>query len=182
MLAFYLAIIDTQEDRDLFTSLYKQYKGFIYSIANKILEDHHSSENIVHDTFIRMIDNLEKFNLKNGHKTKTLIGIIADGLAKNEYNRRKRVSSLEEESDEMLADSTCTDEAVIQADQYEIMLGVLKQLDPIYRNAFRLKYDFQYSTKEIASLTGVSEDTVRQRLHRAKLKLQKILVKEGQLQ
>jgi len=38
MLAFYLAAIETQEARDFFTSPYKEYRGFMYHIANEILE------------------------------------------------------------------------------------------------------------------------------------------------
>lgn len=179
MLIFYLAAIETQKDRDLFTSLYTEHKGFMFNVANRVLGDPHAAENIVHDAFIRMIENLDKFNLQNGHKTKGLIGIIVDGLAKNEYKRRKRMSVLDDEPEEILADPACIDDQIIEQEQYEKLRASIKQLDSIYSHALLLRYEYRYSIKEIAELNGVSEDTIRQRIHRAKTKLRGILQKEG---
>lgn len=180
MLPIYFAIIETQEDRELFACLYSKYKALMFSIANRILNDTHASEDIVHDAFIRMIKNFEKFNLKNGHKTQGLIGIIVEGLAINEYNRRNRLSSLEDEPEDTLIDPNDIEDQIIQRAQYDYLRKYINQLDLIYQNAVLLKFEHQFSTKEIAELEGVSVDVVRQRLHRAKLKLQVLLAKDGQ--
>lgn len=180
MLPLYLAIIETQEDKDLFAALYTEYKRYMFRVANKILHDSYASEDIVHDAFIRMINNLDKFNLKNGHKTKSLIGIIVEGLAKNEYNRRKRISSLDDEPEENLAAPDDMIGKIIQRAHYEYLRKYVEQLDTIYQHTILLKYQHQFSTKEIAEIEGVSVDVVRQRLHRAMLKLRILLTKESQ--
>ena len=180
MLAFYLAAIESQEDRDLFADLYNGYRDYMFYIANKILEDEYAAENIVHDAFVRMIENLEKFNLRNGHKTKGLIGIIEDGLAKNEYKRRKRMSSLDDEPEAVLSDPSTIDDRLIQKEQYAKLLETVEQLDSNYKTAFLLRYGYQFSVKEIAQITGATEDNVRQRLHRAKIKLRELLAGEVQ--
>lgn len=180
MLPIYIAIIETQEDKELFTTLYSKYKGLMFYIANRILNDPQTSEDIVHDAFIRIIGNLEKFDLKNGHKTKGLIGMIVEGLAKNEYKRRKRLSSLDDEPEDTLIDLNNVENQIIQRTQYDYLKKHIEQLDSIYQNTVLLKFEHQFSTKEIAELEGVSVDVVRQRLHRAKLKLQVLLAKDGQ--
>jgi RNA polymerase sigma-70 factor (ECF subfamily) len=180
MLAFYLAAIESQEDRDLFTDLYYEYREYMFYVANKILKDEYAAENIVHDAFVRMIENLEKINLRNCHKTKGLIGIIVDGLAKNEYKRRKRMSALDDEPEVATSNPIDMDARLIQQEQYARLLETVEQLDSIYRNAFLLRYDYEFSVKEIAQITEATEDNVRQRLHRAKLKLRELLAREGQ--
>ena len=42
-----------------------------------------------------------------------------------------------------------------------------------------LKYDNGYSTSEIASMLGLTEENVKKRLQRARKKLQEILKREG---
>jgi len=179
MLAFYLAAIETQEDRDLFTALYEEYRGFMYHIANEILEDHHAAENAVHDAFIRVIENLEKFNLKSCHKTRGLFGIVVDGLAKDEYRRRKKLSPLDDLAEDAMPSSETADECVLAQGQYESLKGHIRQLDTIYSDTLLLRHEYGFSIKEVAELTGVSEETARQRIHRAKRKLRTILEREG---
>ena len=176
MLAFYLAAIETQEDRDLFASLYEEYRGFMYRVAYKVLQDHHAAENTVHDAFVRLIENLEKFNLKSCHKTRGLIGIVVDGLAKDEYRRRKKLSALDDEAEDT---SGPVDEFILQQEQYESLKGHIRQLDTIYSDTLLLRHEYSYSIKEVAEITGMSEETVRQRIHRAKRKLRTILEREG---
>jgi RNA polymerase sigma-70 factor (ECF subfamily) len=181
LLAFYLAAIESQEDRDLFTDLYNDYRDYMFHMANRILEDEYTAENIVHDAFVRMIENIDKFNLRNGHKTKGLIGIIVDGLAKDEYRRRKRIASLDDELEELYTPPPGIDDQVLQRDQYAQLLKYINQLDTIYSDTFLLKHEHQFTFKEIAEITGVPEATVRQRLRRAKIKLRTLLAKEEQM-
>lgn len=48
-----------------------------------------------------------------------------------------------------------------------------------YRSVLLLKYDNGYSTAEIASILGLTEENVKKRLQRARKKLQEILEREG---
>ncbi len=48
-----------------------------------------------------------------------------------------------------------------------------------YRSVLLLKYDNGYSTAEIASMLGLTEENVKKRLQRARKKLQEILEREG---
>jgi RNA polymerase sigma-70 factor (ECF subfamily) len=183
MLAFYLAAIESQEDRDLFTELYNEYKEFMLTVANNILGDPNIAEDIVHDAFVRIIGNMERFNLRICHKTKGLIGIIVNGLAIDEYRRRQRqqdASFLTDMPDEAPAASVDIEEQIIQQEQYEEMKAIIRRLDPIYADVLLLRHDYRFTVKEIAEITGKSEDAIRQRLHRAKMKLRELLAREGQ--
>ena len=73
MLLFYLPVIGNEEQRDLFTSLYNDYKDFLFHIANYILEDTLAAENTVHEVFLRIIENPDKYDLNDYHKKKGFI-------------------------------------------------------------------------------------------------------------
>ncbi len=175
MMIFFLASIETQEDRDLFIDLYTKYKNFMFNTANRILHDHDMSEDIVHDALVRLLDTWGNYDLQNGHKSRRLIGNIVDGLAKNAYNRRNRNAPLEEIS--AITDSF--EEQVIGQEQYEELKVLIRQLDPIYAEAILLKFDSHYNNREIAEFIGITEDVVRQRLHRGREKLKTLLAREG---
>jgi len=53
------------------------------------------------------------------------------------------------------------------------------QLKPVWREVLILDAAYQLSTKEIAQLLGIGEGAVKSRLHRARLKMSKMLKEEA---
>lgn len=54
----YLALIEVEEDKRKFERIYLSYKQTMFYVANRILKNHHTSEDAVHQAFLRIIDNL----------------------------------------------------------------------------------------------------------------------------
>ncbi len=52
MLAFYMAFIDDEDDREKFEIIYNEYRKRMVSTAYSILRNHEDAEDAVHDTFI----------------------------------------------------------------------------------------------------------------------------------
>ena len=57
--------VENENDRNKTERLYKQYKYLIFSEANKILQDKHLAEDAVHQSFIKIINNLHKIDENN---------------------------------------------------------------------------------------------------------------------
>ena len=57
----------------------------MYYTANNILKDSHLAEDAVHNAFLRIINNLEKIEDINSHKTKGLIVIIVKNVSIDIY-------------------------------------------------------------------------------------------------
>ena len=70
VLVNYLQLLNTQQDKDKFTSLYNIYFQPLYTTALEMLKDHAASEDIVHETFLILIDNIDKVNEQESMKTK----------------------------------------------------------------------------------------------------------------
>ena len=57
-------------------------------------------------------------------------------------------------------------------------MEAIKQLSPAYQTVFNLYVMEEYTHKEIAELLGISEGTSKSNLAKAKMNLQKIIVKK----
>ena len=58
MLAFYMAFIDDEDDREKFEIIYNEYRKRMVSTAYSILRNHEDAEDAVHDTFIKIARNM----------------------------------------------------------------------------------------------------------------------------
>ena len=58
----YLMAIDDYNDRIKFVTIYENYLQKMQFVAESILNDSSEAENIVHDTFLVIIDNLNKID------------------------------------------------------------------------------------------------------------------------
>lgn len=55
MLAFYMAFIDDEDDREKFEMLYNEYRKRMVYIAYSVLGNNEDAEDAVHDTFIKKL-------------------------------------------------------------------------------------------------------------------------------
>ena len=83
----YLSLLDSEEEISKFELIYSTYKKQMYYTANNILKDSHLAEDAVHNAFLRIINNLEKIEDINSHKTKGLIVIIVKNVSIDIYRK-----------------------------------------------------------------------------------------------
>ena len=148
----YMSLIDNEYDKIKFEDIYGKYKKMMFWIANQILNDERDIEEVVQDSFIKIIRNLDKIEKINSKKTKSFISIIVKNTA---------IDELEEVEIEGLNN---------------IEIAIMK-LTEIYKEVFLLKYSHELENNEIAKLLNIKESTVRVRLARGKEKLEFILNK-----
>ena len=73
------------------------------------------------------------------------------------------------------SDTIMNDTNVEHKLDYEDLLSIIQRLPPAYRMVFNLYVVDGYSHEEIAEMTGISASTSRSNLHKARMKLQKML-------
>lgn len=163
-----MALIE-DEEKSKFEEIYIKYKQTMFYIANKILRDEYLAEDAVHQAFLRIIDNLDKINEINCHKSKAFIVIIVQNISIDFYRKRKREANISFEGIEYAIGSQ--DESF---DLNEIEEAILK-LPVNYSSVFRLKYSLGYTNIEISEILNINEANVRKRISRGKDKLEEIL-------
>lgn len=171
MLAVYLSMIETNEDKSKFEQLYRQYAQDMYSVAYSILRNKEDAEDAVHQSFIKIAENFTKISSLPCQKIRSFIVIISGNTAKNIYNSNKRRA----EHTVTLIDEIIDDERAFDKDDYFELTSAIKRLPQKYKDVIYLYYLEEFSVKEIEKLLDITPDNVYQRLLRAKKMLRDIL-------
>ena len=178
----------TEEDTRKIEELYSKHGKEMFAIAYRILKDENSAEDIVQQSFLKIMDKLDRVDLSDENKTKKFLMIIARNLAIDVYNSRKNLSSNTEyieavdidDSDMFTAMKSPCDE-LIAKEHHTLIMKLIHELSPIYRDVIILEMIYGYNRKEIAHLLNVKYDTIKKRSERAHKTLEEALRKEEEL-
>lgn len=177
---FFGMVIQNEEDRSTIENLYHNYHRLMMYIAREILKDQEKAEDAVSQTFIKIIDNLQKFSFEDCNKTKGLIGILVRNICYDmlrSENRWGLVSLDEADLRGNLEDFPY--EKLASEEGYQMILSGISELSEKSSSVLKLKYIYDYSDREIAELLNISQENVRVRLHRAKTALLQKLTEGG---
>lgn len=173
MLFIYLSLIDSEENKDKFETLYLRHRKLMKYIALDILGDEHLAEDAVHNAFLKIIANLDKFSEEDCQENKNLIVIIIRSVSIDMYRKRNR----EFENTDIL-DKELTVETDFSVVQVEDILKEIEALPEIYRDVLLLKVEYDFKDRDIAKMLGINVDTVSKRLERARKQLKQQIFKE----
>ncbi|MCE5249192.1 sigma-70 family RNA polymerase sigma factor [bacterium] len=168
-------------DIDAFDIIVERYKNRLINFVYRFVKDHDVAEDIVQETFLRV------FRKRRDYKAianfSTWIFTIAGNLAKSELRRRKRwrflsidTSSNDEEKPFELPDTGMSpDRAAAVRMLDDNVQDSIDSLQIKYKEALILRDIQGMSYKQISKIIGVPVGTVKSRVNRARLKLQKEL-------
>ncbi len=163
-------------DEDAFASLIRKYRKQVHAQALRQVDDFQIAEDIVQETFLQVYQRLE--TLEDPKLFPKWLYVIVNRrciawLRKN----RLQIQSLEETDiseieteaySRYVASEHAKTTAEAQRDLVQKLLTKLKESD---REVITLHYFEEMSSSEIGTFLGVSENTVKSRLHRARQRL-----------
>ncbi len=167
-------------DSEAFNVLVDRYKNRLLNFVYRFVKDYDVAEDIVQETFLRV------FRKRRDYKAianfSTWIFTIAGNLAKSELRRRKRWRFLsidatdeEEKSFEIQDPGMRPDRVTAVRMLNENVQDSIDTLQSKYKEALILRDIEGMSYQQIAEVAGVPVGTVKSRVNRARLKLQKKL-------
>lgn len=170
----YLNLLDSEEEISKFELIYSTYKKQMYYTANNILKDSHLAEDAVHNAFLRIINNLEKIEDINSHKTKGLIVIIVKNVSIDIYRKNKK-----ERDNTIFIDDLDDINGYDEINKNEIgdLEIAISKLPENYKQVFLLKFSHELTDNEISEILDIKSDNVRKRISRGREKLKNILKK-----
>ncbi len=181
MLLQYLALLETDHEKDFFTDIYKKHRNEMYYKAYNILHNADDAEDMVQEMFLSLIRNVNKVINSEPYKVWFYMDTIVRNKSLNLLKRRKIQETpgldetwMQEEVIEKGPD-TLMEEFEVQ----EALTGLLRRLKHPYREVLILQYYYQMKPKEIAVEMETTADNVRHISKRAKDKLQSILEENG---
>lgn len=173
--------IENEKTRNMLQEIYKTYYRDMYITAYSILKDHHTAEDVVQETILRLYNKLYKIPEVKCKKTRAYLVIITRNLSYNAYNKRKGVVLLEHEEMKGLPN---TDEVFIEEQLLEMEFSsevsiFINSLHPSYADILTLRFYYELDIKEISEMLGITENNVSVRIYRALKALKKIIEKGG---
>ena len=166
-------------DDAAFDTLVEKYQKSVHALAWRKIGDFHYAEEITQDTFLRAYQNLS--TLRNPSQFLGWLYVIANRLCLNWLRKHKpanQLQSLEDTPMEEVAKSAYAHYVLEQREieatehRFEIVKKLLEKLPESERTVMTLYYLGEMTTKEIGKFLGVSVETIRTRMHRARKRLQ----------
>ena len=165
-------------DDSAFDILVEKYQKSVHALAWRKIGDFHYAEEITQDTFLRAYQNLS--TLRNPSQFLRWLYVIADRLCLNWLRKQKPAKQLQSLEDTPMEEVVKYDYAhyvledrEIKASEhrFEIVKKLLDKLPEGERTVMTLYYLGEMTTREIGTFLGVSVETIRTRLHRARKRL-----------
>lgn len=177
MLSLYLSMVGNETQRSLVEQLFSDYEQIMFRTAFAVLHNEQDAEDAVHEAFVRLISNIDRFTNIEPSKRRSYIVIMTRNIAIDLYrSERNRVDMNESEIGDESGD---VERDVFGKYDCETLNSALSKLNDKLRQVLILYYYHEESTENIAQMLGISAVAVRSRLFRARKALYSIL-KDGE--
>ena len=181
---FCMGMFTAEIDQINFERIYRKYYDSVFRRAYTILHNQQDTEDVVQETWTKVLENIEMFRGKNDQAIGAYIMRIARNQSITVLRKRGREKKLIgyvgiSEADEM--DIVDESELFCICDEQEkdMIIECMRSLDTIYSDVLVYYYLYEYSVKDIAKLLDVTEAAVWKRLSRGRAMLIKMLKRRG---
>jgi RNA polymerase sigma-70 factor (ECF subfamily) len=158
-------------DRDALEELYLEHFDRIYSYLHMTVGNRHDAEDLTTQTFLKMLESISRFRWGTAPFSAWLFR-IAHNLAMDHFRARRRWQPEEEVPEPEQVESSAEDEAM-RVLSSENMFDLIEQLSDEQRQVLILKFVFDFSNLEAATVLDKTEGAVKSLQHRALASLQK---------
>lgn len=161
-----IKLIVEKKQSDYFQFLYTRYSGVVYNKCLSLSSDKDLAKDLTHDIFLKVFLNLSTF--KQQSKFSTWLYSITYNFCINFLKKEKK----QPESNDEVADISDEEGEELEKQLLEIKVERLQQvLDTISienKSILLMKFQEEYSIREIAEILELSESAVKMRIKRAK--------------
>lgn len=164
--------------------IYSSFYGYAMAICDRYTNKHDDTIEILNDGFLKVFKEIHRFKPSyadvvssfKGWLRKIIVYTAIDHFRK--YHKHKLVTQL----DDVVYQIPSLNEDALEKIAYEEIIRAIQLLSPAYRTVFNLFVIDGLSHDEIAAELGISTGTSKSNLFKARLQLQKILLKQNQIQ
>ena len=150
-----------------FRAFYRKYRDGLFAYLIRSTADYDRASDILQESFTRL---LEKYGAD--HCNPALLYTIARNAVMDGYRKSGRHTSFLEEQQ---ASGIDTESQLLVREDYRRTLAAMQELEQHERDILSLVVSSGLRYTEIAAIAGISEASVKVKVHRARLKLRKIL-------
>ncbi len=174
MLAFLLTLVD-EDNRKKVQTLYDKYHAFMLRTARSIMKrfDHVNydldCEDVVQNAYIKIIQYGKIDLMRKEQEIRSYIYTIVVNECYKIMKGQKKWRELEEKIE--YSEEEDLFEQINAAQEYDAIVRVISELDPIYSTTLYLCLVEEIQPSEVAKMMGISLNTVNTRFRRGKQKV-----------
>jgi RNA polymerase sigma-70 factor (ECF subfamily) len=159
-----------KRDRNAQKQLYDAYSGKMYSICFRYVKNSMEAEDVLVTAFTKIFDKIDQFKAEGSFE-----GWIRRIMVNEALSSIRKNKTMYLETDLEAADRQPDYDQLGDHLEAEDLINLIQELPPGYRVVFNMYAIDGYSHKEIAEELGISENTSKSQLSRARVFLQKLL-------
>jgi len=170
---------------EAFSYLVEKYKNMVYQLALRMSGNYHDSEDIAQETFLRAYRCLHRYNPSYSFSSwlhKITLNIIRDRLRKKELTTQSPSYGHNDDNQSDYILSNLNDESAVNPENWQIqqestqaLLTAIRRLTFQHREVIVLRHIQNLSYHEMAGILHISLNSVKVRLHRARIQLRELL-------
>ncbi|MBC8154728.1 MAG: sigma-70 family RNA polymerase sigma factor [Bacteroidetes bacterium] len=162
--------VSTQRN-EYFESLYSRYCDKVYRKCLSFSKDPARAEDYTHDIFLRLIVKLGSF--REEAKFSTWLYSVTYNYCMDQMRSKSKVEVYADDVYEQAENYTDDNEAEMTEMEAQGLAKSLERLTPDEQSLLLMKYQDEFSIRDIAGMLDITESAVKMRLKRAKDKLRK---------
>jgi len=171
MLVYYLQMIETVEARDKFTEAYLTYRDMMHAIAFGVLGNRYDAEDAVHNAFLVIINNMDKFSSPSDSRTKAYFARITQTVSIDFLRKRDKHPAVKlNEAINYIPVADDSENAKLQR--------AIQRIPAQYQEVLMYYADAKLDTRDIAKILGITRGNAQKRIWRAKEALRQEYEKE----
>ena len=151
-------------------ALFKYFYSYAMGICRRYARHSDEASDILNESFLKVFNHIAHYDASKPFKT--WIGKIITNTAIDYYRASLKFAQHDEiEAYEHLSDREC----IYGKLAYDDLLLMVRSLSPAYRTVFNLYAIDGYGHQEIAEMLGITVNTSKSNLHKARKKLKELL-------
>src|SRR5262245_54006767 len=164
-------------NREALEELYLLHFDRIYSYLHMSVGNRHDAEDLTTQVFVKMLEAIGKFRWRWAPFSAWLFR-IAHNLAMDHFRANKRWQPEEDVPEPDPGDRSAAEEEALESIGRESMLEMIGNLSREQQQVLTLKFVFNFSNAEAATILGKTEGAIKSLQHRALASLQRQLQKQ----
>jgi RNA polymerase sigma-70 factor, ECF subfamily len=168
-------------DNELFHQLIRPHERSVYLMALSLLHNEAEAEDAAQDAFLKAYRNLSRFRAEARFSTWLISIVLNEARSRLRSTQPSLTDSLDDDREGTVTPKLLTDwreipsQALERQEVRSLIRRALIALPLAYREVFVLRELEDRNVQETAETLGITPASVKMRLHRARLMLQKTL-------
>jgi RNA polymerase sigma factor (sigma-70 family) len=160
--------------------IYCSFYGYAMSICDRYSGNYDDAVEILNDGFLKIFKEVHKYQPAYADTVASFKGWIRKIMVYTAIDHYRKIKKhlANSHTDPVTLQVASTQETALDKLSYQEILKSVQQLSPAYRTVFNLFVIEGMSHEEISNKLGIAEGTSKSNLAKARMQLQKILLKK----